>query len=162
MSSLLCDVIVIFYCVRIWSVAWEWHGLLDIATVTKGGGSLRRVNYSTVVPNLYVFLLLNAITRSVFGLATKQIRVPLTSIVFLVHAMQVKRNWNCLVTNIHPNIKVIEVWNDIGWVNDIIFIGWTIISKSQWPVKCSVACCSQLGQKSRLSGYPLTPLYCKN
>ncbi len=34
----------IFHCVRTWCVVWEWHGLSDIATVTKGDGSLIRVN----------------------------------------------------------------------------------------------------------------------
>ncbi len=34
----------IFYCVRTWCVVWERHGLSDIATVTKEGGFLQRVN----------------------------------------------------------------------------------------------------------------------
>ncbi len=36
----------IFHCVRTWCVAWEQHGLLDMAPVTKGGGSLWRVNWT--------------------------------------------------------------------------------------------------------------------
>ncbi len=50
--SLVCQCVVgvlfapqcIFHCVRTWCVLWERHGMSDVATVAKGGGSLRRVN----------------------------------------------------------------------------------------------------------------------
>ncbi len=34
----------IFHYIRIWCVAWKHHGLLNVATVTKGGRSFQRVN----------------------------------------------------------------------------------------------------------------------
>ncbi len=35
----------IFHYIRTWCVAWKHHGLLDVATVTKGDRSLQRVNF---------------------------------------------------------------------------------------------------------------------
>ncbi len=41
----------IFYFVRTWCVVWEWHGLSDIAAVTKDGGFLR----SVIIPQIWSF-----------------------------------------------------------------------------------------------------------
>jgi len=38
------SVVCIFYCMRTWCVVWERRGLSNIATVTRGGRSLKLVN----------------------------------------------------------------------------------------------------------------------
>jgi len=44
MSECHQSVVCIFYCMRTWCVVWERRGLSNIATVTRGGGSLKLVN----------------------------------------------------------------------------------------------------------------------
>ncbi len=169
--TVTCSVLSVHFALRCKSyffTVWEYevcNGLLDIATVTKGGGSLRRLRYSTVVPNLYVCISSAERNNQIsiwFGNQTNS--GPIKFHFIFVHIMQVNRNWNCLVTNILPNIKNIKVWNDIGWVNDIIFIGWTIISKpnDQWNVALLLVVRTQI----QIIGLPfntfINNIYCKN
>ncbi len=46
----------IFHCGKTWCVAWERHGLSDIATVTKGGMSLWRVNCTRWATKLVYYI----------------------------------------------------------------------------------------------------------
>ncbi len=55
----------IFHCVRTWCVVWERHGLLDTATVTKGGRSLWRVNCLNFTA-FYFFVDLNILQNIIF------------------------------------------------------------------------------------------------
>ncbi len=56
----------IFHCVRT-CVVWERHGLLDTATVTKGGGSLWRVNCQMLLVNFTAFYLFLSTWTSTFS-----------------------------------------------------------------------------------------------
>ncbi len=98
----------IFHCVRTWGVVWERRGLSDIATVTKGGGSLWRLDIFNLTRCLKNTALMKELLQKMQDVSATVIQV-----LYLVHKYY---KWYIEVSKVYTLAVVGSNWLHVIWV----------------------------------------------